>query len=175
MTRKTAQFLLRLFLITLSWSCAATKEPHTYFICVKQDGVSGQVLKNENIGIADTTAALLIGNVSDLMSSEKLMYAAVSLKNSNTEKQYGQSTDSLGQFSIIAPAGSYTFRVFFVGYSEINLNVSLGTGEMREIGIALGQDAAYVTYKIDSRKKLNRIQLRKAGKELQKVQQPHLE
>ena len=73
MTRKTAQFLMLLFLLTFCWSCAATKEPHTYFICVKQDGVSGQVLKNENIGIADTTAALLIGNVSDLISSENLM------------------------------------------------------------------------------------------------------
>lgn len=166
MTRKTAQFLMLLFLLTFCWSCAATKEPHTYFICVKQDDVSGQVLKNENIGIADTTAALLIGNVSDLISSENLMYAAVSLKDSNTEKQYGQSTDSLGQFSIIIPAGSYTFKVFFVGYAEINLDLTIRTGEMREINTGLGQDEAFVTYEINSPKKLNRRQLREEANKL---------
>ena len=166
MTPKTAQFLMLLFLLTFCWSCAATKEPHTHFICVKQDGVPSQILRNEQVGIADTSVAFISGNVSDLVTSENISYAVVTFKDESTEKVYGQSTDTLGKFSIIIPAGSYTFKVFFVGYAEINLDLTIRTGEMREINTGLGQDEAFVTYEINSPKKLNRRQLREEANKL---------
>ncbi|HMZ89733.1 MAG TPA: carboxypeptidase-like regulatory domain-containing protein, partial [Chitinophagales bacterium] len=106
------------------------------------------------------------GNVSDLVTSENISYAVVTFKDESIEKVYGKSTDTLGKFSIIIPAGSYTFKVFFVGYAEINLDLTIRTGEMREINTGLGQDEAFVTYEINSPKKLNRRQLREEANKL---------
>lgn len=149
-------------------SCSTTKGPFTYEICVRQDADKSKIVKNEMIGIADTTTAFLSGYVIDLETKETLFYASVILKDKKTEKVYGQATDSLGQFSITVPASNYDFEVNYVGYSPIKKDLKLGTGEMREMDIELGQGGAFVTYEIKSEKKLNRRQLNKKAEELKK-------
>ena len=120
------------------------------------------------LGIAATTTAFLSGQVIDLKTKETLLYANVSLKDKGTGKVYGQATDSLGQFSITIPANDYDFDVNYVGYSSIKQDLKLGTGEIREIEIELGEGGAFVTYEIKSEKKLNRKQLNKKAEELKK-------
>jgi|GEM_PF-6963749 len=155
-------------ILTLGLSCSTTKGPFTYEICVRQDADTSKIVKNEMIGIADTTTAFLSGQVINLETKETLMYTNVSLKDTKTKQVYGQATDSLGQFSITVPANTYDFEVNYVGYSSINQELKLGTGEMRELKIALGEGGAFVTYEIKSDKKLNRKQLDKKAEELKK-------
>jgi hypothetical protein len=155
-------------ILILGLSCSTTKEPYTYEICVRQDADTSKIVRNEMIGIADTTTAFLSGQVIDFETKETLMYANVSLTDTKTEQVYGQATDSLGQFSITAPASIYEFEVNYVGYSSIKQNLTLGTGEMREMKVGLGQASAFVTYEIKSDKKLNRRQLNKKAEELKK-------
>lgn len=83
-----------------------------------------------------------------------------------TNKIYGQATDSLGQFSFTLPADNYILRINYVGYQSIKQEVELGTGEIREMNVELGQGDGFVTYEIPSYKKLNRKQLRKKAYEL---------
>ena len=87
-------------ILTLGLSCSTTKGPYTYEICVRQDAHTSKVVINEMISIADTTTAFLSGQVIDFETKKTLTYANVSLKDKETEKVYGQATDSLGQFSI---------------------------------------------------------------------------
>ncbi len=162
------RFLTITIILNLGLSCSTTKGPFTYEICVRQDADTSVIVKNEMIGIADTTTAFLSGQVTDLKTKETLLYANVSLKDKKTEKVYGQATDSLGKFSITVPANDYEFKVNYVGYSSIKQDLKLGTGEMREMDIELGQGGAYVTYEIKSDKKLNRRQLDKKAEELKK-------
>jgi hypothetical protein len=165
---KMTRLLTITIILTLGLSCSTTKEPFTYEICVRQDADTSMIVKNELIGIADTTTAFLSGQVINLETKETLWYANVSLKDKKTEQVYGQATDSLGQFSITVPANDYEFEVNYVGYSSIKQDFKLGTGEMREMSIELGQGGAFVTYEIKSDKKLNRRQLDKKAKQLKK-------
>lgn len=162
------RLLTTTIILILGLSCSTTKGPFTYEICVRQDADTSKIVKNEMIGIADTTTAFLSGQVIDLETKETLRYANVSLKDKKTEKVYGQATDSLGLFSITVPANDYEFEVNYVGYSSIKQDLKLGTGEMREMDIELGQGSAFVTYEIKSEKKLNRRQLNIKAEELKK-------
>lgn len=156
------------FVLTLALSCSTTKGPYTYEICVRHDADTSKIVSDEMIGIADTTVAFLSGQVIDLKTKETLRFANVSLKDVKTEKVYGQATDSLGYFSITVPASNYDFEVNYVSYSLVKSDVKLGTGEMREMKIELGQGGAFVTHEIKSDKKLNRRQLNKKAEELKK-------
>jgi hypothetical protein len=165
---KMTRLLTIAIILTLGLSCSTTKGPFTYQICVKQDADTSKIVKNEIIGITDTTTVFLSGQVIDLETKETLLYANVSLKDKKTEKIFGQATDSLGQFSIYVPANDYEFEVKYVGYSPIQQDLKLGTGELREMDIELGEGGAFVTYEIKSEKKLNRRQLNKKAEELKK-------
>lgn len=165
---KMTRLLTITIILTLGLSCSTTKKPFTYEICVRKAADTSKIVKNEMIGIADTTIAFLSGQVIDLETKETLFYANVSLKDKKTEKVYGQVTDSLGHFSIVVPSSDYKFEVNYVGYTSIKQDLNLGTGEIREIDIELGQNGAFVTYEIKSKKKLNRKQLNKKAEELKK-------
>lgn len=147
-------------------SCSTAKEPYTYEICVAQEADSSLVISDELIGIADTTIAVLSGQVFDLDTKETLHFARVILREAETDKSYGQITDSLGRFAITVPANDYKFEVRCVGYSSINKDLTLGIGEMREMKIELGQGGSYVTYGIESEKRLSKRQIRKKAEEL---------
>lgn len=120
------------------------------------------------IGIADTTTALFKGQIIDKDTKEMLVFANISLTDTTTNKIYGQSTDSLGQFSISLPADKYTLRINYVGYQRVKQEIKLGTGEIREMNVELGQGDAFVIYEIKSDKKLNRRKLNKKAEELKK-------
>jgi hypothetical protein len=162
------KFLTITIILTLGLSCSTTKGPYTYEVCVRQAADTSYIVKNEMIGIADTTTAFLKGLIIDKDSKELLGFANVSLTDTTTNKIYGQSTDSLGQFSITLPADNYILRINYVGYQSIKQEIELGTGEIREMNVELGQGDAFVTYEIKSEKKLNRRQLNKKAEELKK-------
>ncbi len=163
------RFLTIIIILIFGLSCSTTIGPYTYEICVRNDAAISKIVSNEIIGIADTTVAFISGQVIDLKTKETLRFVNVILIDTKTKKVYGQSTDSLGQFSIMIPASNYDFKVNYIGYTPpIKSSVKLGTGEMREINIELGQSGDFVTYEIKSDNKLNRRQLNKKSEELKR-------
>ena len=155
-------------IMTFGLSCSTMKGPYAYEICVRQEADTSLILKNEMIGIADTTTAFFQGQIIDKDTKELLGFANVSLTDTTTNKIYGQATDSMGQFSITLPADNYILRINYVGYQSIKQEVELGIGEIREMNVELGQGDAFVTYEVTSDKKLSRRQLRKKAEELKK-------
>jgi hypothetical protein len=57
------KFLTITIILTLGLSCSTTKGPYTYEICVRQAADTSYIVKNEMIGIADTTSAFLKGQI----------------------------------------------------------------------------------------------------------------
>ncbi len=166
MTLKQKKLLIILPILISLISCSTAKGPYSYAICVAQEADSSLFISDELIGIADTTVAVLSGQVFDLDTKETLHFARVILKEAETDKSYGQITDSLGRFVITVPANEYEFEVRFIGRSSIKKDLTLGTGEMREVKIELGQGGSYVTYGIESEKRLSKRQIRKKAEEL---------
>lgn len=147
--------------------CSTIKGPYTYEICVRQEADSSLIVKNEMIGIADTTAAFFKGQIVDKDTKELLGFANISLTNTTTNKIYGQSTDSLGQFSIALPAENFILRISYVGYQSIKQEIALSKGEIRKLNVELGHGEAFVTYEIKSDNNLNSRRLSKRVQELQ--------
>ena len=165
---KMTRILTITFILLFGLSCSTTKGPYTYEICVKQAADTSLIVKNKMIGIADTTAAFFNGQVIDKDTKEFLGYVNVTLTHSTTKKIYGQSTDSLGQFTVALPADNYILRINYVGYQSIKQKVELSTGEIREIMVEIGQGDAFVTYQIRNVKRLNRKQLNKKAEAVKK-------
>ncbi len=163
----TRLIVISVFLI-IGLNCSTVKAQYTYEICVQQDSETSEVIKNEIIGVADTTVAFLSGQVIDKETKEPLLYANVSLTDRNSKKVYGIATNKNGEYEIIAPAGNYLFVINYVGYSDLTEKIIIGTGELRKIEVQLGQGGAFVTYEIKSDKKLNKRQLNKKAEELKK-------
>lgn len=157
-----------LILILIELGCSTTKGQYTYQICVQKSSDPSKIIKNEVIGIADTTVAFLSGQVIDKETNKPLLYANVSLTNIEIKKVYGMTTKEKGEYSITVPAGNYLLEVKYVGYSDLTKNLTLGTGEMRKIEVEMGQGGAFVIYKIKSDKKLNKRKLHKKAEELKK-------
>lgn len=125
MTRR----LTILILILIGLGCSTTKGQYTYEICVQKPSDTSKIIKNEVIGIADTTVAFLSGQVIDKKTNEPLLYVNFSLTNIETKKVYGIATKEKGEYSITVPAGNYLLEVKYVGYSDLtkNLRASLKT------------------------------------------------
>ena len=103
MTRR----LTILILILIGLGCSTTKGQYTYEICVQKPSDTSKIIKNEVIGIADTTVAFLSGQVIDKKTNETLLYVNFSLTNIETKKVYGIATKEKGEYSITVPAGNY--------------------------------------------------------------------
>ncbi|MBW8051444.1 MAG: carboxypeptidase-like regulatory domain-containing protein [Cytophagales bacterium] len=162
------RYLTITFIFLFGLGCSTTKGQYTYEVCVQKPSETSEIVKNENIGIADTIVAFLSGQIIGKGTNEPLAFANVILTNQSTGKKFGMATDTNGTYTITAPADEYEFQINYVGYSTFKNELKLGTGEIREIDVALGQGGAFVTYEIKSYKKLSRRQLNKKAEELKK-------
>lgn len=149
------------FIIFTFIYCSTTKEQYTYEVCVEKESEESEIIKNELIGIADTTIAYLSGQIVNKETKAPLTYSAVTLTSERTGGTFGRSTDTNGMYSIRVPADEYKLQIDYVGYSALWSELKLGTGEIRKIDAALGEAGAFVNYEIKSDKKLNRLQLNK--------------
>lgn len=80
------------------------------------------------------------GNVKDVRNGEVVIGATVYLENTSI----GSLTNEYGFFSITAPAGSYTLKVSYLGYEELNQQVELNVNqtlnfEIKESSTALDE------------------------------------
>ncbi|WP_157454254.1 carboxypeptidase-like regulatory domain-containing protein [Crocinitomix catalasitica] len=160
------RLLILIIILSVGLGCASIKGPYTYEICVPHEAAISRFLSNNMIGIADTTVAFLSGQTIDLKSNQAIRNVIISLDETTTREVYHQSTDSLGKFSMIVPAGEYIFDINHIGYSSIKTVIKIGTGEMRDIIVELADGPAFVTYEIKSDKKLSQKQLNNKAEEL---------
>jgi hypothetical protein len=75
----------------------------------------------------------------------------------------------LGNFKLYLPADKYKLTALFVGYTSLTIDeLQLGTGELRELKLQLGNGGAFKTYLIQSDKPLSEKELKKTEKRLRR-------
>jgi len=163
------RFLAISLIILFGLSCSTARGQYTYEVCVEHPSDTSRIVKNELLGIADTTVAFLSGQIVDNETNEPLCFANVILTNQRTNEKFGTATDENGTYTVTVPADQYELEINYIGYSTFQSELNLSTGELREIDVLLGQGGAFVTYEITSDKKLSQRQLKKRAEELKKV------
>lgn len=99
--------------------------------------VKGEVLLNKFIGIADTTYALIKGQVFD--SDRKKIQSEIIITGLRSNKQMTIDTDEDGKFNFHVPAEMYSVTFKHSGYGKFLIDtLSLSTGQIQEINISLG-------------------------------------
>lgn len=153
------QLIPILFFIIFIAGCASKKGPYVYEVCVREPSDPSKVISNTTIGFADTTIASLSGTVVDQSLKDFTPFVSVSLQNVKTGEVYNDITDTSGHFSLQVPAGNYNLKTEILHALPLQKNISLKSGEIREMKIALSEYRAIKTYRIESDKKLTPKQL----------------
>ncbi|WP_293890294.1 carboxypeptidase-like regulatory domain-containing protein [Flavobacterium sp.] len=165
--------ILTLFLTSLSiftfGQTDTTKKKYEYEICIyHRPKEKPTVIKNERIGIGDTTIAFVSGTIYDY-EKQPLGFAALNFLSLTDSSKHDVFTDSLGNFKLHLPADKYKLTALFVGYTSLTIDdLQLGTGELRELKLQLGNGGAFKTYLIQSDKPLSEKDLRKTEKRLRR-------
>lgn len=146
-----------------------TKRKYEYELCVyHRPKEKPTVLKNERIGIGDTTIAFISGTILDY-KGQSLGFAVLYLMSLTDSSKHATFTDSLGNFQLHLPIDKYKLTALSVGYSSLTIDeLQLGTGELREMKLQLGNGGAYKTYLIQSDKPLNKRKLKRLGRKMRK-------
>jgi hypothetical protein len=146
-----------------------TKKKYEYEICVyHRPKEKPTVIRNERIGIGDTTIAFISGTVYDY-ERQPLGFAVLNLISLTDSSKQGVFTDSLGNFKLHLPADKYKLTALFVGYTSLTIDeLQLGTGELRELKLQLGNGGAFKTYLIQSDKPLSEKEIKKTEKRLRR-------
>ena len=127
-----------------------------------------KIIKNEIIGIGDTTVAFISGTIWDY-KGEPISFAVLNLLSLNGSSKFGAIADSLGNFKLHLPAGNYKLTALSIGYSSlITDDFLIGTGELRELKLQLGNAQSYKIYNIVSDKPLSKRKLNRIEKRLRK-------
>jgi hypothetical protein len=112
-------------------------------------GIDSKVLYLERVGIADTTIAIISGEISGKDSSEFgvttdiLIGSSVYLTDKLTGEIYYQTTDLEGKYQIHVPASTYNFKVQYISYNTLIVrDVIFGTGDIVQFYAMLGQRGA---------------------------------
>ena len=129
-----------LILALLLFGCSIIPKSHTYEICVSKPSVRSQIIKNETIGIADTTIAFLSGVVSSKDPTDSIVSGIFGLTDSLYRAKYDAQFTNQTRYSITAPAGKYRVKVTHIGYTTLDTTLILCIGEMREFDVAMGKD-----------------------------------
>ncbi|MCB0632535.1 MAG: TonB-dependent receptor, partial [Lewinella sp.] len=79
--------------------------------------------------------AIVKGMVTDQTTGEALPFANVAAGN------FGVTTDLDGSYSLEIPAGKYTIKVSYVGYTTYSADLELTTGETIELDLALSPES----------------------------------
>ena len=137
---------------------------YEYEVCVYKKGKIGQVIKNQTIGIGDTTTAFIGGQV--IEKKEPVPFVNVSFTNSSGQK-VGTYTDNEGYYKIHLKKGNYVVSYKYIGYTEFKIEeVKLDSGQMQEIIVDLGTAQGYHSYLLSFKKPLSDKELKKLEKKL---------
>jgi hypothetical protein len=141
-----------------------TAKVYEYEICVFKNAKPGRIIKNQTIGIADTTVAYISGRVYEKQDS--IPFANISLTNSSGQK-FGTQTDINGNYKLCIPKGKYSFLIQYIGHNDFIIKkLKLGTGQMQELIIDIGTGGGFHTYGIFSKKPLTDKELKAKEKKL---------
>ncbi|MCB0791942.1 MAG: carboxypeptidase regulatory-like domain-containing protein [Flavobacteriales bacterium] len=132
--------------LLLGSGCASTRSESTEVRCVLEPAEPSEVLRDELVGIADTTIAFLSGKVLDSGTRKPIELVNVWLMDTVPSTIAGTTTDTSGYYHLDAPSGTYTLHVVGIGRTIQEYEVDLGVGHVREIDVALGKGASYVLY-----------------------------
>lgn len=124
------------------------RAPYTYEICVAKPADTSMLIKNERSGIADTTIAFLSGLVTEKRNKAPLPCGYLALTDEATGQTYDRSINENGHYSIEAPSGTYRLKVVNVSFADLDTSITLGSGEIREVDVAMGQGPGYVMFSI---------------------------
>jgi len=137
---------------------------YEYKICVYKKGRAGQIIKNQTIGIGDTTIAFVSGQVFE--TKEAVPFVNISFTNSSGQK-VGTITDNDGYYKINLKKDIYDISYQYLGNKEFNIKkIKLGSGQMQEIIIDLGIAPGYYNYLLSFKKPLSDKELKKLEKKL---------
>lgn len=149
-----------MFQTTFSQTTGTTQvKTYTYEINVLRKGSPGHVIKNQNVGVSDTTIAFVFGAVMEKQASAS--FVNVTFTNANGQT-FSTSTDMDGKFKMHIKLGEY--KVKFVAQSNNQVIIEkllLGRGQLQEILVDMGSPAGHFTYEINSAKPLSAKELKK--------------
>lgn len=142
---------------------------YEYEICVYyKSKEKPALLKNEIIGIADTTLAIVKGRVYDY-NNKPLAFSPVAFDNKANGKITGCVTDSIGNYQLFIPTGVYSLTVLYVGSASFTMDeIKFTSGQIRQLDVKLGNANGFKTYNIVSDKPLNKTKLRRAVRQLKR-------
>ena len=165
LTKKSIIFFL--FISTLTFGQNSTqdkKKDFEYEVCVYKKGKAGQILKNHQIGISDTTFAFVSGQV--LEKKEPVPFVNITFTNSSGQKS-GTLTDTNGRYQIHLNKGEYDITYQNLGFNDVEVkNLKLGAGQMQEIIIDVGIAPGYYNYQLSFKKPMTDKQLEKIRQKL---------
>ena len=146
-----------------------TKRKYVYDICIYHKAkVKPTVLKNEIIGIGDTTVVFINETVYDNYK-RPIGFAVINLVSLTDNSVHGVIADSLGDFRLTLLPDKYKMTALCVGYKTLTLDeLNVRTGELRKLKIQLTRGDVFKSYSIPSDRPLNKLDLHKIKKQLRR-------
>jgi hypothetical protein len=164
-TVKSFTVALVAVLFTCDILTISAQKIYNYELCVPYDGKPGHIISNKTIGIADTTIAIVKGQVMNGILPNS--FSIVSFTDKTTGKQEGKLLDSTATFRNYLQAGLYSGRFSTIGFNDFIIDsLRLGTGQMQEIDVDLGKASGFITYGFKSKKRFTSRQLSKMENKL---------
>ncbi len=140
-----------LFLLLVLFSLVSCKSKKTEYVCgntflTNMESVDGKVSKFKTVGFADTTVAFVRGQVlgmssyGDSISVDTLPLALIRFQSIDDSLYKDICADIDGNFKIDLDAGVYNVTIKYFGFKVLKINnLGLGSGEVKELGVILGQ------------------------------------
>jgi len=160
-----------ILLLTFTWTGvfgqsieSDTISEFKYEMCVYKEEKPGHILKNEQIGIADTTVANIHGQVYSNLEPDPSAFAIFS----NSEGlMLIANTDFEGNYKISLKSGWYNIKFYSLGFNEFSIDqLILDKGQIQEIVVDLGTSGGYYTHVVTFKKKPTEEELKAREKEL---------
>lgn len=141
-------------------------KPYTYEVCIREAEQPSKIAHNQLLGIADTAAVSVEGQILESENDEEIFLATMILRNDSINKSFKQVVDSSGRFHFSVEPGIYRLQVNSIGYTSLDTSLTFKSGEIRDLEVVLGTAGVYTMYEIESRKKLNSEELDRMAWEL---------
>lgn len=165
---KTLFAITFIFLLTITYGQTDRKK-YEYEICVYHKSTDKPaLLKNQVVGIADTTLSIIRGHIYDY-KNKPLAFSPVVFDNKTNNKKTGCVSDTSGGYIVFLPPGQYSMTAIFVGYSDFKLNdIATTSGQIREIDAKLGNGNGFTMHNIIADKSLSKAKLKRIEKRLRR-------
>lgn len=129
-------------LLTL-WACASPKVVDEFNVRAHETAQPGELAELSRTGIADTTVGFVTGFLNDFSTDEPLYCAMFMLTDTVSGTRYYRLSDEQGKVKLIVPAGEYRLEVRLINYTEFDMPVQVGTGDIMEIRIRMGHGQTF--------------------------------